>query len=37
MRSLGAAAIIAGVPVAALVVLAAIGSAPVGPVLLAIG
>ncbi len=37
MRSLGATAIIAGVPVAALVVLAAMGSASVGPVLLAIG
>ncbi len=37
MRSLAAAAIIAGVPVAALVVLAAVGLAPIGPVLLAIG
>jgi two-component system, OmpR family, phosphate regulon sensor histidine kinase PhoR len=37
MRSLGAAAVIAGVPVAALIVLAAVGWAPVVPVLLAIG
>ena len=37
MRSLAAAAVIAGVPVAALVVLALAGWAPIGPVLLAIG
>ncbi len=37
MRSLGAAAVIAGVPVATLIVLAAMGWAPVAPVLVAIG
>jgi two-component system, OmpR family, phosphate regulon sensor histidine kinase PhoR len=37
MRSLGAAAVIAGVPVAALIVLAAMRWAPLAPVLLAIG
>ena len=37
MRVLGAAAVVAGVPVAALVLLAAMGWAPLGPVLLAIG
>jgi two-component system, OmpR family, phosphate regulon sensor histidine kinase PhoR len=37
MRTLGAAAAIAGVPVAALVLLAAVGWAPVGPMLLAVG
>jgi two-component system, OmpR family, phosphate regulon sensor histidine kinase PhoR len=37
MHAVGAAAAVAGVPVAALVLLAAYGVAPVGPVLLAIG
>jgi two-component system phosphate regulon sensor histidine kinase PhoR len=37
MRTLAAGAVTAGVPVAALVLLATVGWAPVGPVLLAIG
>jgi two-component system, OmpR family, phosphate regulon sensor histidine kinase PhoR len=37
MRVLGAAAVVVGVPVAGLVLLAAVGWAPLGPVLLAIG
>ena len=37
MRVLGIGALIAGVPMAALVLLAATGRAPVGPVLLAVG
>ncbi len=37
MRALAAGAAVAGVPVAALVLLAAVGWAPVGPVLLGVG
>ena len=37
MRTLGAAAVVAGVPVLALIALAALGWAPIGPVLLVIG
>jgi two-component system phosphate regulon sensor histidine kinase PhoR len=37
MRTLGAAAVVAGVPVLALIILATMGWASVGPVLLAIG
>jgi two-component system phosphate regulon sensor histidine kinase PhoR len=37
MRTLGAAAVVAGVPVLALIALAALGWAPIGPVLLGIG
>ena len=37
MRALAAGAAVAGVPVAALVLLAAVGWAPVGPALLAVG
>jgi two-component system, OmpR family, phosphate regulon sensor histidine kinase PhoR len=37
MRTLGAAAVVAGVPVLAMIALAALGWAPIGPVLLVIG
>ena len=37
MRTLGAAAAVAGVPVLALIALTALGWAPIGPVLLGVG